>query len=41
MKVDCAYLSKKQGFNIFRYQEYIIRFKIRIFGKIYEGKRMG
>ena len=41
MKVDCAYLSNKQGFNIFRYQEYIIRFKIRIFGKIYEGRRMG
>ena len=28
MKVDGAYLSNKQGFNIFRYQEYIIRFSM-------------
>ncbi len=41
MKTFYAYLSNKDGFTIFRYQEYIIRFKIRIFGKIYEGKRMG
>lgn len=41
MKVDCAYLSNKDVFTIFQYQEYIIRFKIRIFGKIHEDKRMG